>query len=67
MLILSPEAITSVGFIRPALHYARRAGFRRNYSLREKLSYGVMVTLQILDLPFLVRIQVAQRNEQIPH
>ncbi len=38
-----------------------------DYLLRKELSYGVMVTLQILDLPFLVRIQVAQRKEKIPH
>ena len=28
------------------------------------LGYGVMVTLQILVLPFLVRVRVSQRNRQ---
>ena len=29
------------------------------------LGYGVMVTLQILVLPFLVRVRVAQQKEQV--
>ena len=31
---------------------------------RNRLGYGVMVTLQILVLPFLVRVRVAQQNEE---
>ena len=30
---------------------------------RKRLGYGVMVTLQILVLPFLVRVRVAQRKK----
>ena len=32
--------------------------------LQSQLGYGVMVTLQILVLPFLVRVRVAQHNEE---
>ena len=31
----------------------------------QKLGYGVMVTLQILVLPFLVRIRVPQHSESV--
>ena len=36
----------------------------RGNSKRKSLGYGVMVTLQILVLSFLVRIQVAQQDQR---
>ena len=32
------------------------------FALTKRLGYGVMVTLQILVLPFLVRVRVAQQG-----
>ena len=44
------------------LHRLNRVSQGRN-SQHESLGYGVMVTLQILVLPFLVRVRVPQQEE----
>ena len=40
---------------------------RNEFSCKKALGYGVMVTLQILVLPFLVRVRVPQQINPLSH
>ena len=47
------------------MHYLCTRKTTKTFPLFEKLGYGVMVTLQILVLPFLVRVRVPQLKKSL--